>query len=532
MGIKASRIFPCLAAASSALILAACSAQSASSTAGTSRSSSPAPLSVAIATPVTTLDPAQACDDTSYLVVQQLYDELVQPEVTGDRTDPSVMRPMLAQSWTITDSGRLYTFDIRKGVQFVNGDPLTAADVVFSLKRDLAANGCGAYIVTGGLTGNIRSIVELSRYVVRIRLARPDPVFLLDLGRQVGIIDQTLLEAHGGLSQAGNTWLASHDVGSGPYELSAYDPESQIVLKARRDYWAGPPKNSRVSLQVVTDPSSLELLVKNGGVNLAIGAPLGDLDNLARSPGVTVAAIPSLSYINVGFNVSRAPLDNQLVRQALTYATPVGQLMTAFGAGYVRAWVGPLLPGQLFYRPIADPYSYDIAMAKALLHQAGVRGASLTLVMSAGEPTEQNIATVLQSSWAKVGITLHITTVSPADFMNELNGFKDQLYMITDRANPDPGFYFGYFVTCGNPFNWSRYCNSTVTRLLNQARFSTNPAVRAADYHQVQGIVAKQAPYLQLFDLDQVFVTHGRVSGLVFYYDVTPRFASMASESG
>jgi peptide/nickel transport system substrate-binding protein len=532
MGIKARRKLICLAAASSALILAACSAQSGTPNAGPARSSSPGPLSVAIATPVTTLDPAQACDDTSYLVGQQLYDELVQPEVVGDTTNPSVMRPMLAQSWTITDSGRLYTFDIRKGVRFVNGDLLTAADVVFSLKRDLAANGCGAYIVTGGLTGNIRSIVELSRYVVQIRLARPDPVFLLDLGRQVGIIDEALLEAHGGLSQAGDTWLASHDAGSGPYELSTYDPESQIVLKARRDYWAGPPKNSQVTLQVVTDPTSLELLVTSGGVNLALGVPLGDLPTLAKSPGVTVKAMPSLSYINVGFNVTQAPLNNQLVRQALTYATPIGQLVNAFGAGYVHTWVGPLLPGQLFYRSIADPYPYDIAKAKALLRQAGVSHASLTVVMSAGEQTEQNIATVLQSSWAKIGVALHISTVSPAAFMNDLNGFKDQLYMITDRANPDPGFYFGYFVTCGNPFNWSRYCNSTVTRLLNQARFSTDPALRAADYHQVQGIVAKQAPYLQLFDLDQVFVTHGSVRGLVFYYDVTPRFDAMASESG
>jgi peptide/nickel transport system substrate-binding protein len=513
----------------STTILAACAATSPSSTAGSGSANARSPLSVAVATPVTTIDPAQACDDTSYLVVQQLYDELVQPDVTGDTTDPSIMRPMLASSWKITDHGRVYTFQLRKDVKFVNGDPLTSADVVFSLKRDLSANGCGGYILSGGLTGNIRQIVALSRYMVRVRLAQPDPVFLLDLGRQVGIIDQALLDAHGGLSRAGDTWLASHDAGSGPYELQSYDPTSSIVLRARSDYWAGPPRNSQVNLQVVTDPSSLELLVTNGGVNLALGAPLGDLDRLASASGVAVRAMPSLSYINVGFNVTKAPLNNQLVREALTYATPIQQLVSSFGAGYVRPWAGPLLPGQLFYRAIANPYPYDLTRAKALLRQAGVRSASLTMIMSAGEPTEQNIATVLQSSWAKIGVQLHISTLGPAAFMNDLNNFSDQLYMITDRANPDPGFYFGYFITCRNPFNWSRYCNPTVTRLLNQARFSTSQATRRTDYQQIQPIVAKQAPYLQLFDLDQVFVTHGPISGLVFYYDVTPRFASMRS---
>ena len=469
--------------------------------------------------PVTTIDPGAACDPPSYTAIQQLYDELV----TGTGKEP--IQPMLATSWSQNADATSYTFNLRKDVKFSSGNPMTSADVVYSLDYALKRDGCAAYVLTSGYS-EVDSITAPDDYTVTVKLKTPDPIFLSTLSGQVAIMDSKVVEEHGGSSDAGAAWLAGHAAGSGPFTLDSYQPDSQIAFKARPDYWGGAPAPSKVIMKIVPDASSLAVLAKSGELDLAYNMPLSNVDSLKSDPNLQIISNPSLRYYNVGFNVSKAPLDNELVRQALTYATPIDEIVKNYGYGMAQKLTSPLFPAETYYEQTPELYPYNIEKAKQLLSQAGEPHPQLTMTLQSGYPALRQLATVLQSSWAEAGVDLQINVVSPAQFVDEVYSGKDQMYMITDgpQGTYDPGYFFGYFLKCDNAFNWSRYCNKQVDQLLTEAQTTTDPNVAGPLYRQIAQIAAKDAPYLMLMNPNSTIVAKKSVSGYVQYSDDVTRF--------
>lgn len=503
------------------LLLSACG--SSSSSGGGSGGTAHPVITAAYTAPVTTIDPGSACDTPSYTTIQNLYDELVTTNGSGP------VKPMLAQSWTATDKDTTYTFQLRHGVVFTSGNPLTSADVVFSLNYALKQNGCASYVLDSGIDKEIQSVTASGPNTVVVKLRIPDPIFLQTMSQQVVILDSKLVQQHGGDSKAGATWLSTHDAGSGPFSLGTYQPDSQVVLLARKNYWGGAPVPSKVVIRIITDPSSMELLANSGAINMAFNVPLEDLSKVTAQPGLKVLSNPSQFYIDVGFNVKKGPLNDLRVRQALTYATPFSQIVSTYGYGHAAAFVGPLLPVMAGYQHLQSPYPYNPAKAKSLLAAAGQRNLSLTMVEQSGYPLEQDVATVLQSAWKAVGIKLNVSVEPPSQFVDEVYKWKDQMYMITDgpQGSIDPGFFFGYHVRCGDTFNWANYCNPKVDTLLAQARASTDPSVSTPLYQQISKIVATDAPYLELLSLDHVVVASKNLSGYIYYADQATRFKTV-----
>jgi peptide/nickel transport system substrate-binding protein len=505
------------------LVVTACTSGASTSNSGTT--SKPASLNIAFPTEITTIDPAQVCDVPSDTLIQNMYDDLVQPAVANGVSLPNEVAPMVASNWTVSANQLDYVFHIRPGITFVNGDPLTATDVVYSYKRDIAAGGCTGYVLTGGLSNNIVSITAPTPMSVQFKFRRPDPLFLIDQTVHIGIIDERVLAEHGGLGSAGNAYISAHDLGSGPFVLSSYDPSSQVVLTARSNYWGGRPSVKKIQIYIETDPSSLELLTTSGQFNLVYGLPLNQDNKTASASGMKVISAPGLGYVNIGLNTKDAPLNNVTVRRALAYATPFKQIISTYGGGYAVPFVGPVLQGETFYRSYTNPYSFSIAKANALLAQAGVPHPSLSVDVVAGATVESQIATTLQSEWAQAGVTLHIVTLGSSAWANAVDAFKDQMYMTTDKSDsPDPAFMLGYFVACHNSFNWTQYCNQQVNSDLNEARFSTNSAQRDSLYQDVSSLIIQNVPYLELYQQRQVVLAARDIEGYVSYIDSCPRW--------
>ncbi len=139
-------------ACAAALLASACGNNGAanSSSGSASAASSHPVITAAFSAPVTTLDPGSACDVPSYTIIQNLYDELV-------TTTATAVKPMLASSWTTNSTDTQYTFQLRHGVTFASGNPITSADVVFSLKYAIAQNGCENYVLDSGFNNEVRS---------------------------------------------------------------------------------------------------------------------------------------------------------------------------------------------------------------------------------------------------------------------------------------------------------------------------------------------------------------------------------------
>jgi peptide/nickel transport system substrate-binding protein len=527
MSFRTARWRAAMAAACSAAALAAAGCGSSSPT-GAGGGAAKDTLSVAVNSAITTADPAFACTTYDYVVVKNTYDNLVALGSERDANGAAEVQPALAERWELSADKKTYTFHLRQGVTFASGNPMTADDVVYSLKRVLAKEGCQQYVLTTGDPKAIKAITKVDDATVRIVLNKVDPLFLTLLAQTGnGVVDRRTLAQHGGDSEAGDRWLASHTAGTGAYVLESYNPDTQVDFRARKGYWNTPAKAGLVSLRIVTDPTTLETLVRSGDVDLAYGIPLKDVKTL-KGEGKQVFADPSQFYIYVGLNTTKAPFDDVRVRRALQAALPAQDIVDRFGYGYAQAFRGPIPPA-MAYSPKLAPGTPDVAKAKALLAEAGVTKAAVTLDVKSGETLQSDIATVLQNAYRPLGIDVKIATLGASAYSDKINGFKSQMYIIKDGGTVnDPAYFLGYFVACGNAFNWVKYCNKQVDEDLATGRRSFDTAERRTAYDRLSAQVDADAPYLPVFAPNNVVVGASGLKGYVYYDDQQPLFRAMS----
>ncbi|MBB4662017.1 ABC transporter substrate-binding protein [Conexibacter arvalis] len=483
-------------------------------------------LRVAFNYGISTIDPAFSCEPFGYTLIRATYDQLVAMPAGGSTGDDAGAEPMLAERWRSNADKTVWTFHLRDDATFASGNPVTARDVVFSLRRAIDKRACAEYVVTAGLSGNITDVAALDGRTVRVTLARSDPIFLQSIGsRAASVIDSRLLGEHGGLGRRGDAWLASHAAGSGPYTISTYRPDSEVTLEARDDYWGGAPRNAGVSIRIVTDPSSLELLVRSGEVDMASGVPLKVLRSLEATN--QILSHPSQFVTFVGLNNDVPPLDDARVRQALSLAFPADEVLQAFGYGQAELFAGPIPPAMPFY-PDLDGLGHDPERARALLAEAGAQGATLTLDVQSGQSIHQEVATVMQDAFREVGVTLRISTLGAAAYTDRVYNHKSQLFIADDGPTiNDPGYLLGYQATCGDSFNWVRYCDRAVDRLLERARGEVDTERRAALYREIDQKLIEDAPYIQVFAKNHIVVASRSLQGWEYYDDQVSRLAAI-----
>lgn len=517
--VRPRRLLSALAVIGAAGVLGAgCGSSGSSSAPASGSKTTKGPLIVAINSAVTSLDPAVACTAFyDYMIVKNLYDPLVdygQATLAGGQHQ---IVPSLATSWTVNSTHTQYTFQLRHGVTFSSGNPMTSADVVYSLKRTIKLGGCQAYVMT--FLDTVKQVKALGPYTVQLTLAAPDPLLLQQLAQTgTGPLDMKVLQAHGGLTTAGSNWIATHSAGTGAYAITSDQPDSEIVLTARKDYWKGTPKNTELDIRVVTDPSTLDTLATSGNADMVYGVPLKDVASM-RSAGRKIIANPFPFYSYFGLNNKYGPLASSLVRKAIEDVIPLQQIAATQGYGFAHAYVGPIPPAMPFFPNLPVP-APNVAQARALMKKAGVSGFNLTIDVIAGKTEEQNIAIPVAAALGQIGIHATINTLGSSAFFSAVNGFKDQSYLLLDGSPlNDPAYLLGYIVACGNAFNWPQYCNKQVNSLLPKAAFETDPSVRASLYRQIAQIFVQDPGYVPIFSPDEIIVADPSIAGYVQYPD-------------
>src|SRR5947209_3456512 len=232
---------------------------------------------------VRTLDPDRVFEPSADMVEGTVYD----PLVTFLGQDITHVRPDLAAHWTLSAHNRVYTFHLRHHVRFSNGDPLTAADVVFSYRRlgylnDNPAFLMGAHTVGHGLV--INQVRSLDTYTVQITLPRPDVSFLAALTSPVfGVLDARVVQAHGGsdspraaVADKATTWLDDHSAGTGAFVLHSWvrGSSGHITLTRNHFYWGKTPSLRQILLQGIPSAVTQRLEVERGTVDMAFNIPI------------------------------------------------------------------------------------------------------------------------------------------------------------------------------------------------------------------------------------------------------------------
>lgn len=410
----------------------------------------------------------------------QIYDQLVELVPGREPGSQPVLVPGLASSWRINPSHTIFTFHIRTGVRFSNGEPLTGEDVVFSLKHESSPTST-AY----SFTTTWKNVSLISPMTVQVELSKPSVAMLEYLdGAFFGIFSKHAFE------REGETAFSLHPVGTGAFMLkSATSGFASFTLVRNPYYWrAGQPYLNEVVLNQVENASSRVLTARSGSAAIAQQIQYAQVASLESVPGVKMLIGPLWGGSYNLFNRAKAPFNEANVRRALLYATPADEIIKSVYDG-LGTPVNSLWGEFKYIDPSQPSYPYDIAKAKELLKQSSVpSGFDMTINVSSGETQGELMASILQSSWAKIGIHASIQTLTSATFNANFSAGKFQFDIFPAELgysiyhNPDP---ISYYFDNSEP-GWGPPASARFVARLSEADASTSETVRQKLFRELQ----------------------------------------------
>lgn len=474
-----------------------------------------------------TMDPGRFYEFTPQLMANNCYEGLV----TFKGSDTSTPVPELATSWTIAGD-KVFTFTLRHGVKFSSGDPLTAADVVFSYRRLLYLNDNPAFLISGA-----SKITALDPYTVQITLSAPDASFLNALTEvNFAVLDSKLVIAHGGDDSAqaatkdkATTFLDGQSAGTGAFQMTSWVRLSQIVLQANPYYWGPKPAIDQIIEQHVQDAATQRLEVEKGTVDVALNINLQQAQSLVGNSSVQVIKGNTLDLVYVGLTTSAAvskPLSDKRVRQAIRYAIDYDGILNGLLKG-VGTRPNGMIPVGMLGNDTAFNNSIlihqDLAKAKSLLAAAGYpNGFSFTL---AYEPpvtfdgvTFAPIGAKLQNDLARVGIKVTLQPMQDSVLLPAYRAQKLQAVLYNWGVDyPDPNDYAGPFSPGGGPAKRMWYVSDpTLTNEVVAADSTTDVAKRVQLYHTIQQTWLDNGPWIGLVQPQNIVVLGSNVKGYVY----------------
>lgn len=474
----------------------------------------PLVLKIANTANVTTWDPVSSFStEAAYLA--NMYEQLLR---INPPNNPERFTPLLAESWESSEDGLSWTFYLRPNVTFHDGEKMDADAVKMSLEA--AASRGGASFIWWMLD----TIEVVDPLTVKINLTVAAPIDLIASSLYAAwIVSPKALEA----TAADETYFESAvDAGTGPYVLESYVPDQELVFTRYEDYWGGwsDRQYDQVIVSIVPEATTRQQMLEGGEVDLATALPVENIADFENNPNYTVYKEPSFYNYLGYFNVLRPPLDNPLVRQALSYAIPYEDIIKIGAKGLGTQSRGPVPAGVWPWSEEVPQYTYDLEKAKELLKEAGFEngGFSLRLTYAAENPTEEAFAPLIKDSFAQIGVDVTLEAIAfnqqweeaKADPPNAQDMFL-VLYWPTYSDAGSDNLWSLFYYTEAPFFNLSYWNNPTYNTLIDEAiaMTVTDPATSQEKYIEAMTLLVEEAPGLFFFDTMAVFVVPSKIEG-------------------
>lgn len=463
-------------------------------------------LSVAASAAVTTWDPVRSFS-TEALYLGNVYEPLLWKNPEGAEEE---FTPGIAESWETSEDGLTWTFTIREGATFHDGEAVDAEAVKASIEA--AKDHSGASFIWAPL----ESIEAADDTTVVMHLAYSAPMDLVAASTYgAWIVSPKALEAS---AEDEAYFEEGIDAGTGPYTVKSYTPGEKVVLEAYDEYWneEAAPGYDIVDIAITPDAVTAQQMLTSGEVDLATNLPLENIDTVAADLGSTVKTANSPFNFLAFFNTTKAPLDDPKVRQALSYAVPYEDIIEVGGAGYGTQSRGPVPKGIFPYSEDVPQYSQDLDKAKALLAEAGhADGLNLTLTFASENPAQARFVPLIKDAFAKIGVTLDVR----AELFNQQweNAKADPstaqdifvVYYWPTYSDAGADNLYSLFHSSEEPFfNLSYWNNAEYDALIDQAGTLTGsdrPAAQAK-YEEAMNLLVDEAPAIFLYDAQAVSV--------------------------
>ncbi len=468
------------------------------------------------------LDPARSYETSAWGIMSQLYEKLV----SFKEDDLSQPVPELAESWELRDDGKTWTFHLRKGVLFSNGNPVNADAVVFSLRRVIKlAHGPSWLLTQFGITEE--SITKIDEYTVQIVLDQqyaPTMFFSCLVPPIASILDPEVVMEHEQDGDMGSAWLEEHPAGSGPFILDQQKRGEFYVLKANEFYWRDKPALKQILVKVIQEPIEQMAMLEEGKIDIAWNLQPDQVNILIDNPDIQVYQSLTFALTYLAMNLGYAPLGKPEVRDAIRYAIDYDGMIEYIlqGAGEK---IQTFIPrGLLGYNP-AMPYSRDLEKAKQLLADAGYPdGFDVELVCLNFSPWI-DVAMKIKSDLAEVGINVTIIQMTADKMIEAVFGRETQLFLwewLADYFDPDANAKgFAHSNSPGDDATvklmgwWFRYVNQETSKLVEQAAGELDAEKRATLYKKITDIILDDGPFAFLYAQIKLYGIRSEISNLV-----------------
>lgn len=444
--------------------------------------------------PMTTVDPHSTINIQDKMVLNQIFEPLLyQNESTGK------YEPRIAESYSVSEDNLSYTFVIRKGIKFHNGEEVKASDVVFSMKRAAASPKVRSYMA------GVADVTALDDYRVFVKLERPNAAFI-NSQNMLMIVSQKEAEAQG--SEFGTKLTLA---GTGPYYFTHLQHDVKWTCEAFPDYYRGEAAIKKIHYVPISEASAGLIAFESGELDWYI-APIANWSALTASPNYKTELVAANHISFVAINPLQAPLDDDNLRLAIAYAIDKEAMNLACYDGYAVNADFMLLPQNTGAPKTGIVYSYNPEKAKEYLAKSAYpKGTHIgTINCSAGGYFEK-MAQVLQSNLADIGLTCDINRM---DSGTNLEMSRSQKFNLLTTGFSGSGDYecwrmYAYTKSVGSfyvKYEGDKFDYKTMDALWDSGIATSDVAEREKIYGQLSDWIAQTATMLPVFHKVQPYV--------------------------
>jgi len=462
-------------------------------------------LTMAIRKDLSVMNPLVRTLSTDQAIRELMFESFLGIDRKGN------IQPNLAESWKISNDGLLYTFTLRKGVKFHDGQEMTAEDAKFAIDYTLNPKN-GAY---GLAKLNLVDRAEATdRYTVRIFLKKASPGFLSSL---INIQAFSVIPKES--VQEGIDKPVKFPAGTGPFKFVEWQPGRSLVLGRHEEYWGHKAFLERLILRPIADDSTRITALRAGDIDLSERTPYEWVRQIVdgKLKGIGYAEAASGGFRTLKFNVAGAPFDNKKLRQAVGHAINKREILQAAYLGFGEPGDQKYSKGHVWYFEGITSPAYDLNKARALLKEAGYKGETIPIMARQGADQETEALT-LQAQLKKIGMNIKLEVLESGSY-NSRQRQGDFAFMFYGGSNdPDPSPTYAPDLLCEADLkkrssNVTGYCDKEMDALLKKAETELDLEKRKSLFRQIVTKVAVDLPEVYIGSVPRYFTFRSPVKG-------------------
>ena len=445
------------------------------------------------------LDPHKAVAAGTREVLFNVFEGLLKPDENGE------LIPAVAESYTASEDGLVYTFKLRDGVKFHNGNRVTAEDVKYSIEKSAGMTGEESLIAA---FSNIKEVNITDKDTVEIVLNERDvdfPAYIASVGAAV--------------IPADNANPDTMPVGTGPYKYVSRSPQENIIMTRFDGYWGEPAHIANVEFRIEANNDAMILALKGGTIDMCARISASQTSQLSNTFTVYEGSMNLVQALYLNHNV--APFDDIRVRQALCYAADKQEIIDIAFDGKGSPLGSSMFPafGKYFMPELTDTYTPDLSKARELLKEAGYPdGFDMTITVPSNYQPHVDTAQVLVEQFKRIGVNATIQQVEWNTWLSDVyaNRQYESTVIGVDASQLTANAMLGRFYSKAED-NFTNYSNPEYDKLFEEAQVTIDDDKRTELYKKMETLLAEDAANVYIQDMAEFVPLAGKLDGYVFY---------------